>query len=239
MEYYYTHRDNIYIDKGLLIFRDSSFKHITKVLRKKRGDIINATDGENNVYVCEIIKIKKNLIEAEILKNYKDIGEPEKNVTMYICQLKSNDRFEFAIEKAVEIGVKKIIPVISQNTIVKKKYSSDRIKRFNRIILSAMEQSQRCYLPLMEETVTFEEMLDFTNTVKSKIVMYEFEKPSNKIIHSKINNDCVLLLGPEGGFNKSEINELKINNWMSFSLGDRKLRSETAAILSLYEILKT
>ena len=239
MEYYYTDKKNIDIKNNIILFKDFSYRHLVTVLRKKVNDIITSTDGEYNIYKCKILKIDRNLITAKIVNHIKNTDEVKLDVTLFISQLKNSERFEFAVEKAAEIGVNRIYPLITVNTIPKERFSSSRISRMKKIILSAVEQSQRCFLPVFNDSVTFEEMIKLTNESKFKIVMFEFEDSKNKICHSNIKNDCVLLIGPEGGFRNSEIEKLKKNGWYTYSLGNRKLRSETAAILSLYEILRT
>ncbi|MBX7045328.1 MAG: 16S rRNA (uracil(1498)-N(3))-methyltransferase [Ignavibacteria bacterium] len=237
MEYYYTEKKNISEDKSSLIIESFEFKHLTKVLRKREGDVINITDGEGYVYESEIIAIEKDKITCRILKTDFDIFEPKAKVHLYICSLKSSERLEFAIEKAVEIGVKSITPVFSERVINKSDYSPNKIKRLNQIILSAMSQSQRCFKPVLHKVETFSEMLSKTKSFGCKLAMYEFADSNNKIQVFDEHGEMLLLTGPEGGFSDKEINELKNSNWKVLSLGERKLRAETAVIAALSKIL--
>ena len=100
-----------------------------------------------------------------------------------------------------------------------------------------MEQSQRCYLPKIHSSLSFDELMKTSGNTEQKIVMYESADSKSKISMNKKEDDVALLIGPEGGFSKNEIEILKKNNWQVRSLGSRKLRSETAAIVSLYELL--
>ncbi|MFC2093602.1 RsmE family RNA methyltransferase [Bacteroidota bacterium] len=237
MEYYYTERKNIFNKTKELIFTGKGYQHLAKVLRKKRGDQIEVTDGELNVYKCEIKSIDKDKIVCIIIGKEFDIHESKRNVTLFISNLKNMSRFEMAIEKAVELGVKNIYPVITEHTINKKSLSFTRLKRLKSIIISAMEQSQRCYLPKIHSSQSFDEMIKTSDNAKQKIVMYESADSKSKISMNKKEDDVALLIGPEGGFSKNEIEVLKKNNWQVRSLGSRKLRAETAAIVSLYELL--
>ena len=237
MEYYFTERNNIFENTKELIFTGKGYKHLIKVLRKKRGDQIEVTDGELSVYKCEIESIEKDKIVCNIIRKEFNVNESKRNVALYISHLKNMNRFEMAIEKSVELGVKNIFPVITEHTVNKKCISSIRLNRFKSIIISAMEQSQRCYLPKIHSSLSFDELIKTSDNTKQKIVMYESADSKSKISMNKKEDDVTLLIGPEGGFSKKEIEILKKNNWQVRSLGSRKLRAETAAIVSLYELL--
>ena len=237
MEYYYTMSSCVDTNGKSIIIKGDEYLHLTKVLRKKKGDIIFVTDGELNVYECSVDDIKSSEIICSILNHRHNVYEPELSLTLCLCLLKNHDRFEFAVEKAVEMGVHAIYPVISEFTINKSGLSDSKIKRLNKIALSAMKQSQRCYLPEVFNAVSFKELDGISKDFKNKITMYEFEDAANKINSRILKNKCLLLIGPEGGFSKQEILQLKSSGWKTFSLGARKLRAETAAVISVYELL--
>lgn len=237
MEYYVIDVDNSgKTDDKITLFGDL-YRHLAVVLRKKTGDLIELTDGSGNIYMCRIVKIDKTYVYCEILNSKKNLYEPDIKVRLFISPLRNQNRFEFAVEKAVEIGVSEIIPVITKFTVSKSKFSEVKIKRLKSIIKSAAGQSQRCVLPDLKNTVTFSEMIELAGDSKYKIVMYEHsDVEQNK--HLKIENNKVdLLIGPEGGFDTEEIKTLVKSGWIVKSLGNRKLRAETAAIVSLFEIL--
>jgi 16S rRNA (uracil1498-N3)-methyltransferase len=235
MEYYYTPKENI--DKDFLYIKGDEYKHLAKVLRKKIGDKIEVTDGELNVYGCSIAEITKDYIKCEIIEKKYNVNEPELKIRLFIGQLRNPDRFEFAIEKAVELGVTEIYPVITQYVVSKEKLNETKLKRLSKIIISAMSQSQRCFLPVLHKSLSFDELLSVTKNDKEKIVMYEFSGADNRLDEKNDNGYIDLLIGPEGGFSETEIENLQSNGWKIKSLGERKLRAETAAIVSLYSIL--
>ena len=237
MEYYFTERNNIFENSKELIIAKRGYKHLVKVLRKKKGDIIFVTDGKLNLYNCEIESIEKDKLRCRIIKKEHNINEPSLNVKLFISHLKNMNRFEMAIEKSVELGVKEIFPVITEHTINKKGLSDSRLNRLRGIITSAMEQSQRCYLPKLHASLDFAGMLNASKDCKKKIVMYELAGSKNIIKTEKNEKEIALLIGPEGGFSKVEIKILIENNWQVKSISSRKLRAETAAIVSLYELL--
>lgn len=237
MEYYYTEKKNIFPEQNLLIIDNFEFNHISKVLRKRAGDLITLTDGELGIYECKIDGIGKEKITCTILNKKFDIFESKVNVHLFLCSLRSNERFEFAIEKAVELGVKSITPVFSERVINKSGFSSNKVKRINQIILSAMSQSQRCFKPVLHPEETFSEMVSKTNEEENKLAMYEFADENDTLTTFKENENICLLTGPEGGFSDTEVSKLKETNWKVLSLGPRKLRAETAVITALSKIL--
>jgi len=237
MEYYYTEKKNIFPEQNLLIIDNFEFNHISKVLRKRAGDFITITDGELGVYECEIQGIGKEKITCTILNKKFDIFEPTQNVHLLICYLRNSERFEFAVEKAVELGVKSITPIFSERVINKSSFSVNKEKRLNQIVLSAMSQSQRCYKPLLNSPETFSEMVSKTNESENKLAMYEFADEKDTLKSFEKNSDIYLLTGPEGGFTDSEVDKLRNARWKVLSLGPRKFRAETAAIAAISKIL--
>jgi 16S rRNA (uracil1498-N3)-methyltransferase len=237
MEYYYTPKCNINETLGELIITGSEFKHLTRVLKKNITDKINVTDGELNIYSCLIKAINTKELICEILEKRYNTFEPKIKLTLGLSLLKNSDRYEFAVEKAVELGVSEIIPVITDYTINKSGLSDLKIQRLNSIALSAMKQSQRCFLPVVQRSMDFKELLKKADKYDVKILMYESAESQFKIENRNLKNNCLLLIGPEGGFSEREVSEMKNNNWMIHSLGDRKYRAETAAIISVYQII--
>ena len=221
MEYYFTNTENIDIENGFLVITDNEKDHLIKVLRKKTGDRIDVTDGKYSVYKVEILNIDKNKIHCGILDIKRDLYEPEIKIVLCIAPLKNLSRFEFAIEKAVELGVFEIQPVLTEHTVLKLGINNQRIERLNKIIKSAIKQSQRCYLPAFKNAVELTELLQITTDCKNKIVMYEHTRQENKMIEKSDEKRVYLLIGPEGGFSEKEIELLKENKWVIDSLGKR------------------
>lgn len=239
MEYYFTPQENVDIVKKQLVIGGSEFIHLTKVLRKTNGELIKVTDGQLNVYECVITMIGDSSITCIITGIENNLFEPAVDISLYLSPLKNLSRFEFAIEKAVELGVKSIYPVITEHTISKKSFGNSKIERFKNIILSAMKQSQRCYLPIIHNAITFDRMLESAIKEKNKFVMYEFSNSTDECVIDQSFKDVSVLIGPEGGFSNNEIIKLTNSGWRVRSLGKRKLRAETAAIISLHTILNT
>lgn len=237
MEYYYINKEKISPDKRFITVDGFQYKHLAIVLRKKIGDIIEITDGNLNIYEAKIVKINKSEMLCEIIQSRYNLYEPDLSITLYISPLRNSDRFEFAIEKCVELGVKSIIPVITERTLLKSGINKAKTERINRIIESAVGQSQRCYLPKFEKSLSFMELIDHSECKLNKIVLYEFSENDGKEMKYKIQKDLCIFVGPEGGFSDAEIERLKLNKWIDYSLGKRKFRAETAAIVAVYDFV--
>ncbi len=238
MEYYFVQERNVDLHNGLLVIDDFEFKHLAKVLRKNAGDRIIVTDGRKNIYHCLIVEIKKTEILCKIENREFDLNEPGISVTVYLSLLRNISRYEFAIEKLVELGAVAIVPLITDFTIGKNKLSDSKIERIKKIMIGAMGQSQRCVLPELKDAVTFEEMIRNTGNEVNKIAMYEMSDDEKQIHLNKQSRNVIVLIGPEGGFSRNEVERLKLSGWISKSLGKRKLRAETAAVVSVFQIIK-
>jgi len=237
MEYYYINKEKISEEKNLIIIDGFQYKHLAIVLRKKTGDIIEITDGELSIYKSKITGISKSEMICEIIQKKYNLYEPDLSLTLYISPLRNPDRFEFAVEKCVEIGVKSIVPVITERTLIKSGLSNSKTERINRIIESAAGQSQRCYLPKLGKSLDFLELINQTECKLNKVVLYEFSENNDKELKYKFEKELCIFVGPEGGFSDSEIDLLKKNNWLDYSLGKRKFRAETAAIVAVSDFL--
>jgi 16S rRNA (uracil1498-N3)-methyltransferase len=233
MEYYYTPKE--YISGSSLTIIDDEAKHVSRVLRKQPGKEIYVTDGEGNAYRTLITNVSKTLINCDVLEKFTMLNEPLRKVRLYQALLKNPDRFEFVIEKSVELGVSIIQPVITQNVINK---TSDRTERWQSIALAAMKQSQRCVLPKVLSPLAFEECISSANSLLKLIADERADaktvQPGNFGI---IPESADLFIGPEGGFTLEEIKYAESKGFRILNLGPRKFRSETAAILGTGLIL--
>lgn len=227
MEHYYTSKENVSTE-SLLILGDEA-KHLVKVLRKKPGEEIYVTDGLGNLFKCSIDRFAKESIECKIIEKILTETEPAIKFMLYQSLLKNPDRFEFAIEKSVELGVREIQPIITEFVISKNK---DRTERWNSISLAAMKQSQRVYLPRVKHPMTFAEAITSCNSDLKLIAHEKISDVGIGISNLKTdkNNSVALFIGPEGGFSDNEIESALLQGFKLLNLGKRKLRSETAAI---------
>ena len=223
MELFYNSK----IDKNTTNFTisDEDLKHITRVMRKRKGDLIKFTNGKGYGFESQIERIEKKRIYFEIKKLFKTANS--NNLHIGISLLKSSTRFEFFLEKATEIGIKEITPIVSKNTLKK---SVNMLRSTNKII-SAMKQSVKYYMPKINKLELFE---TFCNNSDEKYKFISTCQDIKKIPVSKltkIQESTLVLIGPEGDFDKDEIDYAIKNDFEPLSLGNNRLRSETAAIV--------
>jgi len=212
-------------------FDKEESKHIIKVLRKTTGDTLFITNGNGWLFKAEIIIPDiKNCVAKIISKELKK--KHPYNLHLAVAPTKMNDRYEWFIEKATEIGINTITPIIcdhSERKIIK-------VDRFDKIVQSAMKQSLSCYLPKLNDVVSFK---DFINQkFNGQLLIAHCEETDKKSLKNVINKneDITILIGPEGDFSVKEI-EMAINkNFIPVTLGETRLRTETAAIVACHSV---
>ncbi|TRX21934.1 16S rRNA (uracil(1498)-N(3))-methyltransferase [Flavobacterium franklandianum] len=213
-------------------FDKEESKHIIKVLRKKDTDILFVTNGLGLLFETEITLASDNKCTVQILAVEKT--EPSKfQLHLAVAPTKMNDRYEWFLEKATEIGVHEITPIIcdrSERKIVNK-------ERFEKILLTAMKQSNVLFLPKFNEAISFKEFVKRKNEGLQLIA--HCEETDRKTLKSvlKTNENVTLLIGPEGDFTEKEIALALENNYVPVSLGNTRLRTETAAIVACHSVV--
>ena len=208
-------------------------KHIF-VLRHNVGELIQV-----NNKICEIVFISKASIVCKVVKDAEVRGIPKVKITLYQAMLKA-DKMEYVIQKAVELGVTKIVPFISRNVVVKldDKDKGKKIERFNKISLEASKQCGRSDVVQVDNVYSFGDVVKCVSKYEKCIVAYENETIGLKSFLKENNEikEVAIIIGAEGGFNENEVQELINAGCYSISLGDRILRAETAS-LNLISIL--
>ncbi|TDD76908.1 16S rRNA (uracil(1498)-N(3))-methyltransferase [Flavobacterium caseinilyticum] len=213
-------------------FDKEESKHIIKVLRKKDTDILYVTNGLGFLFKTEITLASDSKCTVKIISFEKP--EPSKfKLHLAVAPTKMNDRYEWFLEKATEIGIYEITPIIcdhSERKVINK-------ERFDKILLAAMKQSNELYLPKLNEAITFKEFIKLEN--KGLKLIAHCEETDKKTLKSilKPNEDVTLLIGPEGDFSEKEIALAIKNNFTPVSLGNTRLRTETAAIVACHSVV--
>jgi 16S rRNA (uracil1498-N3)-methyltransferase len=216
-----------------IILDEDESRHCIKALRKKTGDVIEVVDGRGNYFVASIIddNIKKTIAVINETKNNWN-ALPCK-ISIAIAIAKNPVRFDWFCEKATEIGINEIIPLITERT-EKRKINTERIRR---ILISAMKQSGRALLPGLKAEMLFHDFLTTTNNYSAyqKFIGWceTGEEQHLKNLYRK-GNDVLLLIGPEGDFTNEEVNVAELNNFIPVSLGKSRLRLETAGIVACH-----
>ena len=210
-------------------FSKEESKHLYKVSRNKTDDKINITNGKNILFKGTISSISKNNCQVNILEVI------EKNPLPYslhvgISLLKSNERFEWFLEKASEIGITEITPIICDRT--EKKFINEN--RFNKILISSMKQSLKTHLPKLNAVTNLNDFIK-KRIDEDLFIAHCNNSEKNLLIKSVKPNSCyVILIGPEGDFTKKEIEVCNFNKFKNVSLGDTRLRAETAGIVACH-----
>jgi 16S rRNA (uracil1498-N3)-methyltransferase len=212
-------------------FDKEESKHIIKVLRKKDSDILFVTNGAGLVFETEITLASDNKCTVKI-NSVEKRAPSQYHLHLAVAPTKMNDRYEWFLEKATEIGIHEITPIIcdrSERKVINK-------DRFDKIILSAMKQANECYLPQLNEAVTLKEFLKKTSA-GLKLIAHceETDKKTLKSVVQK-NQSTTILIGPEGDFSEKEIALAIENDYQPITLGKTRLRTETAAIVACHSV---
>jgi len=212
-------------------FEREESKHIVKVLRKDIGDTLYITNGKGSLFTAEISVPNINKCTAKIISQ-KQQPKRDYNLHLAVAPTKMNDRYEWFLEKATEIGIDSITPIIcdhSERKVIKP-------ERFERILQSAMKQSLNCYLPNLNDAISFQDFinLDF----EGDLFIAHCEETDRISLKQQLNpkTDVTILIGPEGDFSVKEITEALKNNFIPVTLGETRLRTETAAIVACHSV---
>ena len=213
-------------------FDKEESKHIIKVLRKKDTDILHVTNGLGYLFTTKITLASDSKCTVKIISFEK--APPSKfRLHLAVAPTKMNDRFEWFLEKATEIGIHEITPIIcdhSERKVI-------NIERFDKILLAAMKQSNEVYLPKLNNAVTFKEFINLKQEGLKMIAhCEETDKKSLKSV-LKPNQELTIIIGPEGDFSEKEIALALTNDFIPVSLGNTRLRTETAAIVACHSVV--
>ena len=213
-------------------FDKEESKHIIKVLRKKDTDLLYVTNGLGFLFKTEITLASDSKCTVKIISFEK--ATPSKfKLHLAVSPTKMNDRYEWFLEKATEIGVQEITPIICDHS--ERKVINN--ERFDKILLTAMKQSNELYIPKLNPAITFKEFIKLKNEgVKLIAHCEETNKKSLKSV-LKPNEDYIILIGPEGDFSEKEIALALENDFTAVSLGNTRLRTETAAIVACHSVV--
>jgi len=216
---------DIDLDRNQLTLDADEALHCYKVLRKRVGDTIYVTDGAGGLYTCELSEISKTSCVADIIHEETQ-AKRKYNLTIAICPTKKQSRIEWFVEKAVEIGVNKIILTQTKRT-EKSRLKKERIEK---IVMSAMKQSKNLYLTEVVLDAKWQDLISREDLGEKYIA--HCEDPETHLAKiCPVNTDCIVAIGPEGDFTNEEINEALLLGWKEVNLGSSRLRTETAGVV--------
>jgi 16S rRNA (uracil1498-N3)-methyltransferase len=213
-------------------FDKEESKHIIKVLRKKDTDILYVTNGLGLLFKTEITLASDSKCTVKII-SFEKSAPSKYHLHLAVAPTKMNDRYEWFLEKATEIGIHEITPIIcdrSERKVI-------NTERFDKIILTAMKQCNQLYLPKLNSAMTFKEFVKLKN--EGLQLVAHCEETDKKTLKSVLvpNENITMLIGPEGDFSEKEIEAALENNYIPVSLGNTRLRTETAAIVACHSVV--
>ena len=213
-------------------FDKEESKHIIKVLRKKDTDILYVTNGLGLLFKTEITLASDSKCTVKII-SFEKAAPSKYHLHLAVAPTKMNDRFEWFLEKATEIGIHEITPIICDRS--ERKIINN--ERFDKIILTAMKQCNQLYLPKLNSAITFKEFVKLKN--EGLQLVAHCEETDKKTLKSVLvaNENITILIGPEGDFTEKEIEAALENNYIPVSLGNTRLRTETAAIVACHSVV--
>lgn len=222
------------ISGGICCLDKDESAHCAKVLRHRSGDEISVIDGCGTLYRCRITSDNPKAVEAAVLSSEENWGGHDYKLHLAVCPTKNNDRYEWFAEKACEVGVDSISPVIGE-------HSERRIfktARLEKILISAAKQSLKAAVPLVSEPISVKEFItahkEDENTLKLIAYCFEDERISRRSIKEVLDSyqgtEIIVMIGPEGDFSKAEAELALEYGFIPVHLGASRLRTETAAV---------
>ncbi|MCQ2183227.1 MAG: 16S rRNA (uracil(1498)-N(3))-methyltransferase [Bacteroidales bacterium] len=225
------------IDGTLVRLDREESEHCVRVLRHRSGDEISVIDGHGGLLKCRLTDDNPKGASAEIIERIPNFGSHPYNLTMGVCPTKNIDRFEWFAEKATEIGVDAIVPLIgerSERKILK-------TERLSRLVLSATKQSLKGTVPQIAEPVSVRDFIETQGSDSEdclKLICYCMDDESKRIsikeaLKKHRTSRVSILIGPEGDFSPEEISLAFEHGWQPVHLGESRLRTETAALVAV------
>ena len=218
--------------EGVITLNEVESNHAIKVMRSKVDSLVRIINGKGFVAEGKIVSDHPKKCQIEVVSVvFHEIDYP--TITIAIAPTKSNDRIEFFIEKATEIGVAAIIPLICKNN----ERDKVKVERWEKVVLAASKQSKRAWLPLIEPPITIKNLMQSTTLPTTKLIAYCEELPEDSINKYIGCKEVLVLIGPEGDFTKDEVELAEKANFQRVNLGKNRLRTETAGIVAVSHLL--
>lgn len=218
-------------DDTAFSFDKDESRHITKVLRKKEGDIINITNGHGWLFTSEIVFASEKRCEVKITG--RNFFEPlPYTLHLAVAPTKMNDRYEWFLEKATEIGIHEITPVICEHS----ERTFFKADRFEKIVQSALKQSLQYYMPKLNQPIHYKDFIKAKH--EGLLFIAHCEETDKKLLKNELKaaQKVTILIGPEGDFSSKEIEAAIQQKYVPVSLGNTRLRTETAAVVAAHSV---
>ncbi|MCI8712294.1 MAG: 16S rRNA (uracil(1498)-N(3))-methyltransferase [Ruminococcus sp.] len=226
------------VREGTIIIEGGDVNHIRNVLRMKRGEFLEVSDGTGNRYLCELERMEADACFANVMDVWEDDVEPAARIFLF-QGLPKGDKMELIIQKAVELGVFEIIPVATRRSVVRldEKKADKKVARWRAIAEGAAKQSGRGIVPEVRGVTEFEDALERAREMDVCLIPYEkakgMQKTREALDRVAPGKSVAVFIGPEGGFEGAEIERARESGALPISLGKRILRTETAGFTVL------
>ena len=208
-------------------------KHCSKVLRLKNGDKVNLVDGIGGFYEAEIIEDHPKRTQLAIVQKQAEFNRPNHHLHIAVAPTKSIDRIEWFLEKATEIGIQEITPIICDRS-ERKEVKTERLEK---IMISAMKQSLKAYLPKLNPAISFKSFIQEQKDTEKKYIAHCIPTAKKELSDDFAKyQKYLILIGPEGDFSDKEVQIALENGFVPITLGESRLRTETAALQACFEI---
>ena len=224
----FFYKEDLVASSTGIVLDEATSKHIVQVLRMQNGEQLQLTNGKGDLFNTEISDNNRKRCSVKTLQTTNHKPQTP-NITIAISPVKNTTRFEWFLEKATEIGVTEIIPLVCNRT-EKTVFKFDRMKS---ILVSAMLQSQQTWLPVLHEPTKFNQLVQ-SSTQQQKFIahcMYDAKRSLSDLNNESLSSK-IILIGPEGDFTADEIELALQNHFSAVSLGETRLRTETAGIVA-------
>lgn len=221
--------ENISAAAGMITLSEPTSKHVVQVLRMRPGEGLQLTDGKGLLLTAEIAEDNRKKCTVKIVQSIQ-LPAPARETCIAISLLKNSSRFEWFLEKATEMGISRIVPLVCKRT----EKQHFRAGRMQNILVSAMLQSRQCHLPILEEPAGFADWVKKEAADYRKYIAYCGEENAKQPFHLQIDSSSgqLIAIGPEGDFTEAEIQSALEQGFVTVSLGETRLRTETAGLVA-------
>ncbi|MCA5006095.1 16S rRNA (uracil(1498)-N(3))-methyltransferase [Sphingobacterium bovistauri] len=216
------------------ILSEEESKHAIRVLRLTVGEIIHLIDGRGGIYETEIIDAHPKRTTLRVLSVQENFGKISYKIHLAVAPTKNIDRIEWFLEKATEVGLTEFTPVICEHSERKEV----KVERLEKVAVAAMKQSLKAYIPKINPAITFSKFIDLAKDSGYTKGIAHCVDSEKKFISTSFNpkGNYLILIGPEGDFSEKEISQALDAGFVPLSLGEARLRTETAALASVIEV---
>ena len=231
----FFYKEDLIASDADVVLDEATSKHIVQVLRMQNGERLQLTNGTGNLFTAAVTDNNRKKCTVSVTQK-SEIANLKSKITIGISLIKNSTRFEWFLEKATEIGVSEIIPLICSRT----EKTAFKFERMKSILVSAMLQSRQCWLPVLHEPLRYDKLWQSSKTLpklgeyQQKFIAHCIDDAKRNLID--LNNESlfskIILIGPEGDFTPDEIAFALENHYSAVSLGETRLRTETAGIVA-------